>query len=121
MEVAEERPGMRQSILRTLLSAFGVAVLLVVFLKPTVQLSTGWQIVTLAVMEAVAIGLSRYLAGNGHGASWIKALLFAFMLALVVTYVYAPSAPIGFEATLLVVSVLEFGALISARVISGKN
>ncbi len=109
---------MRRGLASSLFAALAVAILLTAWLKPTWGASPVEGFAVVFIVQVAAFGLSRYIAPN-RGGSVVKAVVSSALFAFIVILVMKPSVAVSFDELFLLVTIIEFAALVVAQFLTG--
>lgn len=99
---------------RGIISLALMAVLVSLLLQPRIALSPLYDLAFIVTIEAVAVGLSMWLAHGGIAQALIRTLLLAAMLAFVIVFVLGTPTGLGFDQAFLLIAAVEaLGSLLA--------
>lgn len=84
-----------------------MAALISLFLRPRVALSPLSDLAFILTVEAVAVGLSLWLAHGGPAQALIRTLILSALFAGVIVFVLGTPTGLSFDATFLLIASVE--------------
>lgn len=111
---------MRQSVASSLFASFGMAILLVLWLRPSFPPSPLEAFALVAFLQLSAFGVARWLAPS-RGVSAVKALVSAAFFSVVIVLVSRPSVAVSFDLLFVLVTLVELGGLAVARLLQAPS